>query len=177
MSEAGESSERSGPLVEGAKEALLESIEEIGMERMEYTRHAQWLKRLNGFFNVLVVLLGVATPAVVTYLTQLPNPDPSLTLKTIILVGVAAAVATLRGLFKWGEKYGFALMTAMKLRELESHARLELEEILHTTNDMMMYGRLSTLNRELQEEWTAIVRRQLVSEGYGSEGRDARARK
>lgn len=42
---------------------------------------------------------------------------------------------------------------------------------------MVMYGRLSTLNRELREEWTAILRRQLASEVYGSERRDAGAKK
>jgi hypothetical protein len=170
MSEARERREVDGGLVEGAKEALLQSIEEIGAERHEFASQAQWLKRINSFFNVSIVLLGVGAPAVVTYLTQQPVPDPSLTLKTIIIVAVAGAFATLRGFLKWGEKYGFAVMTAMKLRELEANARLEMEEILHTANDVQIYGKLSALNREIQEQWTEIIRRHLVSGGSGGEG-------
>ncbi len=157
-------------LVEDAKIALARSIEEIGAERHEFASQAQWLKRINSFFNVSIVLLGVAAPAVVTYLTQQPNPDPSLTLKTIVIVGVAGAFATLRGLLKWGEKYGFAVMTSMKLRELEANARLEMEEILHTANEFIIYGKLSALNREIQERWTEIIRRHLISGGNGGEG-------
>ncbi len=170
MSEKRESKEASADLVEDAKQALINSIDEIGQERHEFASQAQWLKRINGFFNVSIVLLGVAAPAVVTYMTQQPEPDPSLTLKTIIIVGVAGAFATLRGFLKWGEKYGFAVMTAMKLRELEANARLEMEEILHSTNDVMLYGKLSALNRDIQSQWTEIIRRHLVSGGSGGEG-------
>ncbi|MDT8324440.1 MAG: hypothetical protein RRA94_10030 [Bacteroidota bacterium] len=170
MSQAREGREVDAGLVEGAKQALLQSIDEIGAERHEFASQAQWLKRINSFFNVSIVLLGVAAPAVVTYLTQQPTQDPSLTLKTIVIVGVAGAFATLRGVLKWGEKYGFAVMTAMKLRELEANARLEMEEILHTSNDVMIYGKLSNLNREIQEKWTEIIRRHLVSGGSGGEG-------
>jgi len=45
-----------------------------------------------------------------------------------------------------------------------------MEEILHTANDVMIYGKLSALNREIQEKWTEIIRRHLVSGGSGGEG-------
>ncbi|MCB2203847.1 hypothetical protein KQI65_03795 [bacterium] len=172
MSESREGKEVQGQQLDDARSALIASIEEIGAERNEYAARAQWLKRLSGLFNVLIVLLSIASPAMVTYLTQQPSPDPSLTLKTIILVALTGVVATLRSVLKWGEQYGFAVMTAMKLRELESHARLEMEEVLNTANDMVVHGKLTALNQELQERWTAIVRRHLVSGGYGGEGND-----
>lgn len=156
--------------VQGARESLLASIEELGRERHEFANRAQWLKRINGFFNVSLVLLGVSAPAVVTYMTQQPITDPSLTLQTVLLVAVFGAFATMRVVMKWGERYSYAVMTSMKLRELEASARLEMEEILHTANELMMFGKLSALNSDIQQQWTEIIRRHLVSGGEGGEG-------
>ncbi len=171
MSEKSESkNEKTVDLVEGAKKALARSIEEVGAERHDFAQRAYWLKHLGGFLDVSIVLLGVSAPALVTYLTQQPVPDPSLTLYTIIVVAVAGAFATMRSVLKWGEKYGFAMMTAMKLRELEANARLEMEEILHSSNEVMIYGKLTSLNRDIQTQWTKIIRRHLVSGGNSGEG-------
>lgn len=155
-----------------ALQALTESIEEISSESREFSRQAGWLKRLDSLFNVAIVILGVAAPAIVTYLTQQNRLDPVLTMRTILLVAVTGAVAMLRGVMRFGEKYGYTVMTAMKLRELESNARLEMEEIIHTSQggSVHVQGKLTALNREVQKEWTEIIRRHLASGGRGGEG-------
>ncbi|MBN1446401.1 MAG: hypothetical protein JXA28_00620 [Bacteroidetes bacterium] len=170
MAESRDSIEQTDQLVQGAVQALSESLDEISAERNDFSSQAGWLKRIDGLFNVSIVFLGVAAPIVVTYLTQQSNPAPDLIRNTILLVAVTGAVAVLRSVLRFGEKYGYTVMTAMKLRELESIARLEMEEIINTSRDTFVYGKLSALNRDVQEKWTQIIRNHLVSGGRGGEG-------
>lgn len=170
MAEARESREITDGMIQGAVQALSDSLEEISQERQDFASQARRLKSFSGFFNVLIILLSVAAPIIVTYLTQQVNPSPDLILYTIIIVALLGGFATLRVVLRWGEKYGYAVMTAMKLRELESNARMDMEEILHTNKDSYVYVKLSALNRDVQDKWTAIIRRHLVSGGSGGEG-------
>ncbi|PLX23108.1 MAG: hypothetical protein C0600_15750 [Ignavibacteria bacterium] len=170
MDESIDSYDHTDNLIQGAVEALSESFEEMDSERAEFAGQARRHKFLNGFFNVLIVLLSVAAPIVVTYMTLHDNPSMDLMRNTIILVAITGALAILRSVLRPGEKYGYAVMTAMKLRELESNAKMEMEEILHTTKDVLTYGKLSALNREVQESWTDIIQKHLASGGSGGEG-------
>ena len=153
-----------------AIEALNRSIEAVGRERRHFFWQAQWLKRINAIFNVSIVFLGVAAAALVTYMTQQPFLDPSLKLQAILVVGLAGAFAILRIVLNWNDRYRYAVLTAMRLREIEANARLEREEILQTGSEHVAVGRLAALNRDVQMQWSEAIRSHLAGGGNTAEG-------
>ena len=134
---------------EEAINVIKHTIEDIAQDRSTYSLRAERLRKLNSFFNVTTIILGVAAPAFVTYQTQQKDASDLLIFLSIILVAVASATATLRGVLRWSERFGYTALTSLYLQELESSVKLEMEDIIYSVKVELVYEKLSELNRNL----------------------------
>ncbi len=148
---------------ESATTLLEETIKDIKKDRTSYSKKGERLRILNSFFNVSTVILGVAAPAFVTFQTQQSGPGILMYI-SIFLVAIAGATATLRGVLRWGERFGYTTLTALALRELETTTQLDREDILTTVKDEFICGKIFELNRKTQHRRSEIIKRYLERE-------------
>ncbi|NIB45211.1 DUF4231 domain-containing protein [Pseudomaricurvus alkylphenolicus] len=151
-------------MIDEAIKIIEGTIVEIDRDYSTYSSRAERLRKLNSFFNVSTIILGVSAPAFVTYQTQQEDASQLLVFVSIILVAVASATATLRGVLRWSERFGYTALTSLYLQELSSSVKLEKEDIIQTVKKELINEKLSELNRNAQKRRGEIIRGYLEKE-------------
>lgn len=131
------------------------AISEIENEAKKLSHDAKWNRRNHVIFNTLIIVLGVAAPALVTFQTYVA--DPMFQLSAIALTAIVGATATLRGFFRFSEHFILDSKASLELKQLASETNSKLSTLIMSTNrDNEWYARIQTLNSSTLTKWQTI---------------------
>ncbi|HXG95495.1 MAG TPA: DUF4231 domain-containing protein [Gemmatimonadales bacterium] len=144
------------------KEVLDKTLKRVKDEATIYTRRAGRERFLYTAFSGALAVLAVATPALVTYQSQVDNPTISLV--AILVSAVAGAGTALQATFRWGERFRRTRLTALELDELASATQLQEHDILDSEDKPKVFQKVYELNQSAARQLQAILRRHTEAE-------------
>ena len=142
---------------------LNDTIARIDLEVRTYKMKQRCNGAANTWFRAILAILGVGAPALVTYQTQVEG-EPLLVLLTIGLTAIAGAAANLQAIFRWGERYTRAMLTALNLEELSSNAKAAMQEILAVEDPIHQMHELRGLNEDAGKILRRTIRKDVQAE-------------
>jgi hypothetical protein len=142
---------------------LNDTIARIDAEVRAYKIKQRRNGAANTWFRAILAVLGVGAPALVTYQTQVEG-EPLLVLLTIGLTALAGAAANLQAIFRWGERYTRAMLTALNLEELSSNTKAAMQEILAVDDPIHRMHELRGLNEDAGKILRRTIRKDIQAE-------------
>jgi hypothetical protein len=153
--------------VRGEIQAQLHYLEEttnrIDAEARAYKVKQRRNGAANTWFRASLAVLGVGAPSLVTYQTQVEG-EPLLVLLTIGLTALAGATANLQAIFRWGERYTRAMLTALNLEELSSNTKSVMQEITAVDDELFQLRELRRLNEDAGKILRRTIRKDVQAE-------------
>ena len=143
-------------------EFLDRTIQRVSDEAREHHRRARRERRYHHVFGTVIAVLSVATPALVTYQTQVA--EPLFQFAAILLTAIAGAGTTLQATFRWGQRFRQTRLAALELDELESNTRLERDYIELEENPLERYHLARQLNESCHKGLLRAMRKQIETE-------------